>query len=414
MEILGGPLFGVAGAGESHGPGITTITFGCPSGTWIDRAQIQKYLDRRRPGANKHGTPRNEADQVILTSGVFDDRDHEALLAGPELMLPSVDGKSAAAVVASYAAGFATGEPIAAFVGSTSSKSGHYGQFAGPKGEVRPGHTDLVKHHQSNGFVDYRGGGRSSYRSAINDVVGGSIARAFLESAFQTCFLSSIVQVGTLKAKKTLADAFTSDNPSLEEVSKVEAAMATAEIYSIDDEFAKSAAELIMTTRKAGESLGGVVEVMAVSVPALIGQPLYNSLKLRLMGTLGGLHAARAVEIGSGTEVVTRVGSQNNDSIRSDGYQTNHHGGMLGGITTGKPLVARVSFKPTSTITTPQKSVRKDLTDVDYKLDKGRHDPCVAVRAGVALESRMAIEVANAVLMHQSGRIHEQDFRLFP
>ena len=168
-----------------------------------------------------------------------------------------------------------------------------------------------------------------------------------------------------------------------------------------------------METRKDGDSLGGVVEVVAVNVPSLVGAPLYNSLKLRLMGTLGGLHAVRGVEIGSGSEVVTRLGSENNDSIRGDGYQSNHHGGMLGGITTGRPLVARVSFKPTSTITKPQQSVRKDLSEIDYQLDKGRHDPCVAIRAGVALESRMAIELANAVLQHQAGRVHSDDFKLF-
>ena len=413
MEILGGPIFGVAGAGESHGPGISTITFGCPAGTWIERAQIQSYLNRRRPGSNKHGTPRNEADQVILTAGVFDDRDHEAMLSGPEIMLPSLNGSSPATVTKTYSAGFATGEPIAAFVGSASSKSHHYRQFAGPKGEVRPGHTDLVKHHQSSGFVDYRGGGRSSYRSAISDVIGGSIARAFLEGAFQTYFMSSIVQVGELKAKKTLGDVFNDDAVSKEQLEKTEAAMNGSVIYSIDNDFANAAAELIMETRKAGDSLGGVVEVMAVNVPPLIGQPLYNSLKLRLMGTLGGLHAVRGVEIGAGNEVVIRKGSQNNDAIRSKGYQSNNHGGMLGGITTGKPLMARVSFKPTSTITTPQKSVRKDLSEIDYELEKGRHDPCVAVRAGVALESRMAIEVANAVLMHQAGRVHESNFLLF-
>jgi len=156
-----------------------------------------------------------------------------------------------------------------------------------------------------------------------------------------------------------------------------------------------------------------VVEVVAVNVPALAGEPLYNSLKLRLMGSLGGLHAVRAVEVGAGHEVVTRLGSENNDPIRSAGYQSNHHGGMLGGMTTGSPLVARVSFKPTSTITKAQQSVRKDLSEIDFQLEKGRHDPCVAIRAGVALESRMAIELANAVLVHQSGRVHAEDFKLF-
>lgn len=407
MEILGGPIFGVAGAGESHGPGISTIIFGCPAGVKIERDQIQHFLNRRRPGSNKHGTPRNEADQVVLTAGVFDDADHDAMLTGPPIMI----GQQAA--VRTYSRGFSTGEPIAALVATASSKSGHYAQFSGASGEVRPGHTDLVKHHQSNGYVDYRGGGRSSYRSAISDVVGGSIARIFLQQHFGTVFLSNIVQVGNLKSEKSLSQIFGVDAADPQQIEATQTRLAEAEIYSIDQAFANAAADTIIETRKQGDSLGGVVEVIAVNVPALTGQPLYNSLKLKLMGSLGGLHAVRGVEIGSGNDVVTRLGSQNNDPIRSTGYQSNHHGGMLGGITTGAPLVARVAFKPTSTIHTAQQSVQKDLTEIDYQLEKGRHDPCVAIRAGVALESRMAIELANAVLMHQSRQIHADDFKLF-
>ena len=407
MEILGGPIFGVAGAGESHGPGITTITFGCPAGVEITRDAIQHFLNRRRPGSNKHGTPRNEADQVVLTAGIFNDADHDAMLAGPPI---TIDEQVA---VRTYSSGFSTGEPIAAWVATASSKSGHYAQFSGPDGEVRPGHTDLVKHHQSRGFVDYRGGGRSSYRSAISDVVGGSIARIFLEQQFGTVFLSNIVQVGKLKSKTALSQTLGVEAVAASRAKEIETQLADGEIYSTDHDFANAAADLIMATRKKGDSLGGVVEVIAVNVPALAGQPLYNSLKLKLTGALGGLHAVRAVEIGSGHDVVTRLGSQNNDPIRAGGYQSNHHGGMLGGITTGAPLVARVAFKPTSTIHTAQQSVKKNLTEIEYQLDKGRHDPCVAIRAGVALESRMAIELANAVLMHQATRVNASDFKLF-
>lgn len=408
MEILGGPLFGVAGAGESHGPGISTITFGCPCGTKIERAQIQHFLNRRRPGSNKHGTPRNEKDQVVITAGLFDDTDHEAMLSGPTMLIEDMR-----APISTYSTGFATGEPIATFVGTTSSKSKHYQQFAGSEGAVRPGHTDLVKHHQSKGFVDYRGGGRSSYRSAISDVIGGSIARSFLEQSFGTRILTNIVQVGKLKSNKHLSDIFDSHDIAASDIDEFESSMESAEIYAADPSFADQAASLISETRRQGDSLGGIVEVVAVNVPPLVGAPLYNSLKLRLMGSLGGIHAVRAVEIGSGQSVVTRLGSENNDPIRSSGYQSNHHGGMLGGITTGRPIVARVAFKPTSTITMPQQSVRKDLSAVEYQLEKGRHDPCVAVRAGVTLESRMAIELANAALQHQSGQIHQDDFKLF-
>ena len=177
MEILGGPIYSVAGAGESHGPAVTTIVFGCPAGQLIRRSDVQRYLDRRRPGGNRHGTPRNEKDKVIFLSGLYRE-DHEQLLTGSKL---SVEVENHTYETEGYEDGFTTGEPISAIVLSTSKKSGDYTQFSGQTGEVRPGHTDLVKFHKSSGFVDVRGGGRSSYRSTISDVIGGSIARMFLE-----------------------------------------------------------------------------------------------------------------------------------------------------------------------------------------------------------------------------------------
>lgn len=416
MELLGGPLFSVAGAGESHGPGITTIVFGCPPGLRITRSQIQQYLDRRRPGSNRHGTPRREDDKVLLLSGLYSD-DIDTLISGPAIRI-TVDGEESG--TSAYEVGLTTGEPIAALVLSTSQKSQDYQQFSGEVGEVRPGHTDLVKHHKSQGFVDVRGGGRSSYRSTISDVVGGSIARLFLAQHFGTAVFTSICQVGPLKAEKRLATQIseligneTTRQISLDEIAEIDANLDAAEIRSIDAAFAEEAGELIKKTRVAGDSLGAMVEVVAVNVPALTGEPLYNSLKLRLMGTLGGLNAVQSCEIGDGIDVVSRLGSENNDPIRSSGYQRNSHGGLLGGITTGLPLVARVGFKPTSTIVKPQKSVRKNLQEIDFELKKGRHDPCVGVRAGVTLESRLAIELMNAVLMHQAGRVDVEQFRLF-
>jgi chorismate synthase len=319
-----------------------------------------------------------------------------------------------------YEEGYATGEPIAAIVLSTSKKSRHYEQFAGPDGEVRPGHTDLVKYHKSKGFVDIRGGGRSSYRSTISDVIGGSIARIFLKEHFNTVILSSICQVGPLKTACSLAAHFEqlihrSQNQKIsqQEVDKVEKKLAGAEIYSLDAEFAQEAAQLITETRQQGDSLGAAVEVIALNVSPLIGEPLYQSLKLRLMGMLGGLHAAQFCEVGAGAEIVARRGSENNDPIRRSGYQTNNQGGIIGGVTTGMPIVCRVGFKPTSTIIKPQLSVRKNLEEIDFMVKKGRHDPCVGVRAGVTLESRMAIELMNAVLMHQAQSLDRQNFELF-
>jgi chorismate synthase len=450
MEILGGPLFAVAGAGESHGPGVMTIVFGCPPGLKISRQQVQKYLDRRRPGGNKHGTPRHEDDSVVFLSGLYDGEDLDSLLSGPDLAV-QVEGKETR--TQTYEAGYTTGEPIAALVLSAAKKSGDYAQFAGPTGEVRPGHTDLVKYHQSKGFVDIRGGGRSSYRSTISDVIGGSIARLFLAEHFGTVILSSICQVGSLQASLSLAEHFevlmtrggeeakrrheaseeagkqgsggAEGNTETEivnrkskivnpvEVRRVEEVLENAEIYSFDPDFAREAGQLIKETRIQGDSIGAAIEVVAVNVPPLVGEPLYQSLKVRLMGALGGLHAVQSCEIGSGAEVVARRGSENNDPIRRSGYQTNHQGGLIGGITTGMPLVCRVGFKPTSTIVKPQLSVRKNLDEIDFELKKGRHDPCVGVRAGVTLESRLAIELMNAVLMHQARCIDKSHFKLF-
>ncbi|MGB7346198.1 MAG: chorismate synthase [Pirellulaceae bacterium] len=416
MEILGGPLFSVAGAGESHGPAVSTIVFGCPAGYYLRRSDVQPFLDRRRPGGNKHGTPRNEKDKVVFLSGIYQD-DHAKLLGGSELSV-TVDGQSFQ--TEGYEEGFTTGEPIAAIVLSTSKKSGDYTQFTGEQGEVRPGHTDLVKFHKSSGFVDVRGGGRSSYRSTIADVIGGSVARLYLQENFGTVFLSSISQVGSLRAKHSLSDHFQNiiDKSgkltiNAADIESTQQSLHSAEIHSIDASFADKAAELIKTTRKDGDSLGAAVEVVAVNVPPLLGEPLYQSLKARVMGVLGGLNAVQSCEVGSGIEVIERTGSQNNDPIRSAGYTSNTHGGLIGGITTGMPLVFRVGFKPTSTINKPQKSVRKNLQEIDFELEKGRHDPCVGVRAGVTLESRVAIEVMNAALIERSHSLSDGLKKLF-
>jgi chorismate synthase len=416
MEILGGPLFAVAGAGESHGPAVTTIVFGCPPGLFVRAADIQHYLDRRRPGSNRHGTPRHEDDTVVLLAGLYQD-DLDALTAGAAVTVQQGDDHAA---TTGYAAGYTTGEPIAAIVLSTAKKSADYAQFSGPAGEVRPGHTDLVKYKQSQGFVDPRGGGRSSYRSTISDVIGGSIARRFLADRFGTVILSSICQVGELHARHSLAahveELVKAGNGrvDLETLAALESRLEAAEIHALDAEFAQEAGQLIKATRIDGDSLGAAVEVVAVNPPPLVGDPLYQSLKVRVMGALGGLNAVQGVEIGAGFAVVARRGSENNDPIRAGGYQGNTHGGLIGGITTGMPLVFRVGFKPTSTIAKPQQSVRKDLSEIDFNLRKGRHDPCVGVRAGVTLESRLAIELMNAVLMHAAAQVTPAHFQLFP
>jgi len=247
VEILGGPLFSVAGAGESHGPAITTIINGCPPGLRIDRQRVQYFLDRRRPGGNKHGTPRNEKDKVVFLSGLYNAADQQALLSGPTIRVCVDD---VAFETESYGVGLTTGEPIAAMVLSTSKKSNDYTQLNGDQGEVRPGHTDLVKFHKSQQFVDVRGGGRSSYRSTISDVIGGAIARQFLFDHFGTVILSSIVNVGTLDAAETLSahvedmlPANSSGKVNAEALSAIEQTLEQGEIHSLDHAFAHAAAQ---------------------------------------------------------------------------------------------------------------------------------------------------------------------------
>ena len=416
MEILGGPHFAVTGAGESHGPAVTTIVLGCPPGLSLSRELIQSYLDRRRPGSNKLGTPRREGDKVVLLSGIYNE-DHDALLSGAQI---ATHVGADEVRTSGYEQGLTTGEPIAAVVLSAAKRSSDYDQFLGASGDVRPGHTDLVKHYKSSGFVDPRGGGRSSYRSTISDVIGGSVGRLLLAEKFGTVILTSICQVGELAAEQRLGDVVeqllqgsTDGKLSAAAAVDLEARLENGPLRAIDADFAEQAAKAIDRARREGDSLGAAVEVVAVNVPALAGDPLYDSLKLRLMGILGGLHAVQSCEIGAGADVVSRRGSSNNDPIRSDGYQSNHHGGLLGGITTGKPLAMRVGFKPTSTILAPQQSIQKNFEEIEFRLQKGRHDPCLGVRAGVTLESRMAIELVNAVMAHQTNHVDPSNFQLF-
>jgi chorismate synthase len=242
----------------------------------------------------------------------------------------------------------------------------------------------------------------------------------FLQEQFGTVILSSISQVGSLQSSISLAQHFEkvieqtgSATIAHETIEEAIQQMEASEIHSLDSDFAVAAGELIKTTRKAGDSLGAAVEVVALNVPPLLGDPLYQSLKARLMGTLGGLNAVQACEIGAGSKVIERLGSENNDPIRSHGYTSNSHGGLLGGITTGMPIVCRVAFKPTSTINSPQQSVQKNLSEIDFELAKGRHDPCVGVRAGVTLESRAAIEIMNAALAQQTQQINIDAPKLF-
>ena len=297
------PCTGLPAPGSPTGRPSRPSFFGCPPGLRISRKRIQRYLDRRRPGSSKHGTPRREPDRLILLSGLYQ-ADTDRLTAGHAVRVGDEDQTL---TVSSYEEGYSSGEPVAALVLSSSKRPQDYAQFAGPEGEVRPGHTDLVKHHQSRGYADPRGGGRSSYRSTISDVIAGSIARIFLREHFRTVILSSICQVGTLKSSLSLADRLEDMREpgarqfSPDALERLEESLEGSEIHALEPAFAQRAAEAIRETRKKGDSLGASIEVAAVNPPPLVGEPLYQSLKLRLMGSLGGLHAVQSCEIGAGS-----------------------------------------------------------------------------------------------------------------
>ncbi len=348
-----GHLFRVTTWGESHGPAIGCVVDGCPPGLPLDEAWIQPFLDARRPGSGKYVTQRQEPDEVRILSGVFEGR--------------------------------TTGTPIALEIANQDQRSKDYGEIAR---SFRPGHADLA-YHWKYGIRDFRGGGRSSARETAMRVAAGAIARRVLGEG--VTIRGALVQVGADAVDRAAWDW---------------AAVRENEFWCPDRAAAARWEGLLAATRKAGSSIGAVIELVAEGVQPGLGAPIYAKLDAEIAAALMGINAVKGVEIGDGFAAAALSGEDNADEMRmrQDGtveFLANHAGGVLGGISTGQPIVARFAVKPTSSILTPRRAVTVEGTETEL-LTKGRHDPCVGIRAVPVGEAMLACVLADHLLRHRA------------
>jgi chorismate synthase len=349
-------MFKYQSFGESHGPAIGCIVDGVPPRLALSEADIQHYLDRRRPGHSRHTTQRQEPDQVKILSGVF-------------------EGKT-------------LGTPIALVIENVDARSKDYGDIAG---KFRPGHADFT-YDAKYGIRDYRGGGRSSARETAARVAAGAVARKILNHAFgdNVSIRGAVVQIGPHRIERANWDWAQVDQnplwlPDAASVPKLEA--------YLDEK------------RKSGSSAGAVVEIVASGIPPGLGAPVYDKLDADLAKAMMSINAVKAVEIGAGFDSVALGGEENADEIRigADGaplFLSNNAGGILGGISTGQDIIVRVAFKPTSSILSPVKTIDRDGQETDI-ITKGRHDPCVGLRGTPVAEAMMACVLADHWLRHK-------------
>ncbi|MGL4488951.1 MAG: chorismate synthase [Rhizobiaceae bacterium] len=358
-----GSLFRVTTWGESHGPALGCVVDGCPPGIEFTLAEIQAYMDKRKPGQSKFTTQRREDDLVKILSGVLLKDDGETYVS--------------------------TGTPISMLIENTDQRSKDYGDIAK---RYRPGHADYV-YDAKYGIRDHRGGGRSSARETAARVAAGAIARKIVPGM---TVRAALIQMGTMKIDRSKWDWTEVDNNPF---------------FSPDASSVDGFATYLDGIRKEGSSLGAIVEVVADGVPVGLGAPVYAKLDQDIAGNLMSINAVKGVEIGDGFDSAALTGVENADEMRAgpDGkpvFLSNHAGGILGGISTGQPIIARFAVKPTSSLLIPRKSIDADGNDVDV-ITKGRHDPCVGIRAVPIGEAMVACAIADHYLRHrgQTGRI---------
>ncbi len=346
-----GHLFRVTTWGESHGPAIGAVVDGCPPRIPLTEADIQPFLDRRRPGSSKFTTQRQEADAVRIVSGAFE--------------------------------GMTTGTPISLVIENTDQRSRDYAEIAA---RFRPGHADIT-YFAKYGIRDYRGGGRSSARETAVRVAAGAIARKILVG---TTIRGALVQMGPHRIDRWRWDWTEVDsNP-----------------FFCPDKKAAEAWESYLTgVRKSGSSCGAVIEVVAEGVPPGLGAPVYGKLDADIAAALMSINAVKGVEIGDGFAAAELSGEENADEMRMEGgevrFLANHAGGILGGIATGQPIVARFAVKPTSSILSPRRTVDVEGRETEI-VTKGRHDPCVGIRAVPVGEAMLACVLADHLLRHRA------------
>ena len=342
-----GQLFAVTNFGESHGPAIGCVIDGCPPGMALIEADIQGDLDRRRPGTSRHVTQRNEPDAVEILSGVY-------------------EGKT-------------TGTPICLLIKNTDQRSKDYGNILQ---SFRPGHADYTYLHKY-GLRDPRGGGRASARLTAPMVAAGAVAKKWLATKYGTVFRGCMTQIGEM------AIGFESwehvpNNPFFAPV---------ADVQAFED--------YMDALRKSGDSCGARIRVMASNVPVGLGEPLFDKMDADIAWAMMGINAVKGVEIGAGFGSVTQRGSTHGDSLSPQGFKSNNAGGVLGGISTGQDLEVSIAIKPTSSILTPRESIDLDGNPVEVST-KGRHDPCVGIRATPIAEAMLALVVMEHALRQRA------------
>jgi chorismate synthase len=354
-----GTLFQYQSFGESHGPAIGCVVDGVPPRIDLSEADIQAYLDRRKPGQSRHTTQRREPDEVKILSGVF-------------------EGKT-------------TGTPIGLLIENVDARSKDYGDIAE---KFRPGHADFT-YDAKYGIRDYRGGGRSSARETAMRVAAGAIARKILANALgdKVSIRGAVVQIGPHKIDR--------GNWDWDEVDR-------NPFWTPDKSSVATFEEFLDIKRKSGSSAGAIVEIVASGIPAGLGAPVYDKLDADLAKAMMSINATKAVEIGAGFDSVELGGEENADEIRMrDGtpfFLSNNAGGILGGISSGQDIVVRVAFKPTSSILTPVRTIDRNGAETDI-VTKGRHDPCVGLRGTPVCEAMMACVLADHWLRHKAQNL---------
>jgi len=348
-----GKLFTVTTFGESHGPALGCIVDGCPPGLELAVADLQRDLDRRKPGQSRHTTQRREADEVQILSGVFE--------------------------------GQTTGTPIGLLIHNTDQRSRDYGDIMD---RFRPGHADYT-YQQKYGRRDYRGGGRSSARETAMRVAAGAIAKKYLQTRCGMIIRGYLAQLGPIRAA-ALDWAEVRRNPFFcPDASKVEE-MAT----------------YMDALRKSGNSVGARINVVASGLPPGLGEPVFDRLDADIAHALMSINAVKGVEIGAGFACVEQQGTEHRDEITPTGFLSNHAGGVLGGISSGQDILASIALKPTSSLRLPARSVNQQGEAVEV-VTKGRHDPCVGIRATPISEAMLAIVLMDHLLRHraQNGEV---------
>jgi len=342
-----GQLFTVTTFGESHGPAIGCVVDGCPPGLTLSEADLQPDLDRRKPGTSRHVTQRQEEDRVEILSGVYEGR--------------------------------TTGTPIALLIRNVDARSKDYSNIAQT---FRPGHADYT-YFQKFGIRDPRGGGRSSARLTAPTVAAGAVAKKWLKEKYGTTFYGCMTQIGELPIPFESWD-HVGHNPFY---------APCADVQAFED--------YMDSLRKAGDSCGARIRVVVSGMPVGLGQPIYDRLDAHIAYAMMGLNAVKGVEIGAGFASVAQRGTTHGDSLTAQGFRTNNSGGVLGGISTGQDLEVSIAIKPTSSILSPRESIDQNSQPTEV-VTKGRHDPCVGIRATPIAEALLALVVMDHALWHRA------------